>query len=52
MLRLSYSKQSPALGGYVFQVSMIHGFVVIRDKQAPGIVTGNNLWDMNVKSLE
>ena len=47
----SYTKQSPALGG-MLQVSMIHGFVPMRNKQAHTLVTGNNLWDMNVYGSE
>ena len=39
-------------GRYVLQVSMIHGFVPMRNKQAHTSVTGNNLWDMNVYGSE
>ena len=31
---------------------MIHGFVPMRNKQAHTLVTGNNLWDMNVYGSE
>ena len=39
-------------GRYVLQVSMIHGFVPMRNKHAHTSVTGNNLWDMNVYGSE